>query len=321
MKWLDRADQMSFSAKFVITFVCLVFGWATTLATLAPSSSRHRRYSVREHNSGGFNTGGGYGGGAPASRVLSLPVTMLDDAGFEPTAATLLPDGEVAGLFTSRYSVEGGLQFHTTIDEITWQRRGKGDLESSLNNLHFVDQKRGWAYNVGKKLYRTIDGGMTWQKVKLPVELVIGDMSWLSPQVGFIAGNRYNPTSHNAEINILRTTNGGRSWCIVGSIASKLAVWKLSAPTADNLLMNVGGVDLYVSSDGGENWRAAFYEGGGVRDFTVTLLAKAGLSGKTLDSMVCMTMAQNAMLRNQPASRETRVGRRLTSMLMALVWP
>jgi photosystem II stability/assembly factor-like uncharacterized protein len=287
MKWLDRADQMSFPAKVVITFACLVFGLATTLATLSRSPRHHHRYAMRGYDSRGYNTGGGYRGGPPqpARAFLPLPTTALNEPNAELRAATLLPDGEVAGLFrssseelTGEMTKEGPKRVEVTTFRATdsvdaWQQKSLVGVNNDLNNLHFVDQKRGWAYSVGNKLYRTVDGGVTWQQIKLPVELVIGDMAWLSPQTGFIAGSRYSTKSSSAEVNILRTMNGGRSWQLVGGFSSELAVWKLLAPTRDNLLMNVGGVDLYISSDGGENWRDALFEGG-VQDITCNALGE-----------------------------------------------
>ncbi len=254
MKWLDRADQLNFPAKFVITFVCLVFGLATTLATLAPSSPRHRRF------------GSGYSprhsSDAPASRsALALPTASLDEFGLRTT--TLLPNGEMAGLFAD----EEGIQFRQTEDETVWRDKSRISTGIALNNLHFVDATHGWAYNGDKYLYRTVDGGASWRKVQLPVDLLIDDMAWVSPQVGFIAGSLYSDDGRITAVKVLRTKDGGRTWRVAGGFASDLAARKLLTPTKDNLLMNVGG-KLYVSDDGGASWDETFYESGDIQDLT-----------------------------------------------------
>jgi photosystem II stability/assembly factor-like uncharacterized protein len=253
MKWIARADNLDWPTKILITFACAVFGFFTTLLTLTPSKHRPRRYAAGEY-------GGGRGGGraAPAYRPeLSLPLTKISEPGRKMTAMTLLPDGELAGVFVTR----GEVEFSQTSYESVWGDKTPLALVGETHKLHFTDDKNGWAFDSDSNLIRTTDGGANWQNVELPEDLAIGEMAWVSPQIGFIAGAKYGSDDSETEVRILRTTNGGRSWQEAGSFASKYAVWQLLAPTARNLILNLGGNELYLSNDGGQNWREALVEG------------------------------------------------------------
>jgi len=88
-----------------------------------------------------------------------------------------------------------GLTWTKTLDAI-------GDLPY-LWELNFADQNNGWLTGNSGILYRTTDGGMTWEYVTNGIGKVIEHIEMFSNSFGMALGtNGY----------LLRTTNGGARW-------------------------------------------------------------------------------------------------------------
>ena len=96
----------------------------------------------------------------------------------------------------------GILEVHETIEEGQAGCRegvGRGVL------IDFVDGQRGWVpTNLGRSLYRTTDGGVTWQF--LPQE-ALGSVDFTTPRDGWGVG-RVAPGVKA----IVATTDGGQTW-------------------------------------------------------------------------------------------------------------
>ncbi len=96
-----------------------------------------------------------------------------------------------------------GVIVHTTDGGITWERQQSGTYEQ-LNAVHFEDALNGWAH--GNIALYTNDGGRTWKQAHntLPGVGTVYQMTFASLTRGFATGN--------ATRNIMRTTDGGRTW-------------------------------------------------------------------------------------------------------------
>ncbi|MEO8083007.1 MAG: YCF48-related protein [Ardenticatenales bacterium] len=128
----------------------------------------------------------------------------------------------------------------------TWQDITPPDTKT-FNAQSFVDPNHGWVVGVNGQLYRTVDGGDSWQgldpgpgagKRLLRVEFHDAHLGWIA-----VAGERW----------ILKTTDGGDHWRQV-EVNFKDGITDLQFIDA-----NVGygtGTDgvLLTTTDGGETW-------------------------------------------------------------------
>jgi photosystem II stability/assembly factor-like uncharacterized protein len=136
----------------------------------------------------------------------------------------------------------------------------------------------GQAVNQGDGMYRSNDGGKTWEHIGLTDTRHIGDL-WVDPQnpkVVLVAalGHTY---AKNAERGVFKTTDGGKTWRkvlytddVTGAINLALdptnsrigfaALWKHYAPLGNTLtpiLGNSSGASIYKTTDGGNTWTPA----------------------------------------------------------------
>ncbi|MEE9455817.1 MAG: M20/M25/M40 family metallo-hydrolase [bacterium] len=120
-------------------------------------------------------------------------------------------------------------------------------------NVGFVKKRR----DRTDTLARTIDGGHTWENVKISpaepgAEFEIGDWFFVSQNTGWVGGWKYAPGSRAAPF-FLKTSNGGKTWLKLkppGGFAPGL----IRAFDEDRLWVG-GGFNLYYSNDGGDSWR------------------------------------------------------------------
>ena len=65
-------------------------------------------------------------------------------------------------------------------------------------------------------VFRTVDGGQTWQKTTIPQISPIFQITFVDAQHGWVLSKRVDLASAEA-VNILRTTDGGKTWAVVSS--------------------------------------------------------------------------------------------------------
>jgi photosystem II stability/assembly factor-like uncharacterized protein len=88
-----------------------------------------------------------------------------------------------------------------------------------LSVVQFLNANDGWVGGDKGALYKTADGGTTWQKVPLavPAKADIAGVSFVTPAVGWIVavdeGNVWNDIN-TVKSWILKTTDGGENWQI-----------------------------------------------------------------------------------------------------------
>jgi len=145
--------------------------------------------------------------------------------------------------------ISGGTIYHTTDGGLTLTVQTRHNVDFSA--ITFVGARHGWAvgYPAGPKgtaiLYRTVNGGATWTRVRLRWHGGIRDVGFATTQVGWATINH----------RILHTTDGGRSWTaqVLGRHHQTFAVQALSARQA---WIAEGGNTLLQTVDGGGGWRA-----------------------------------------------------------------
>lgn len=153
---------------------------------------------------------------------------------------------------------------------LTWKSIGAKATPSrkASRTMLFIDRRHG--FQVGDLFYATTDSGLTWTGKEIAGWTgSMGQLSFTSPQTGWIAGEEYSENSDSAQLGygygrIAATTDGGETWRII------YAQYGLNSfPTFIELKNEqegytcVGG-DAYghpgkyvllATSDGGENWK------------------------------------------------------------------
>lgn len=151
---------------------------------------------------------------------------------FDENMVFLLPIQRSVGYLLYFYrSVDGGVTWQRcnwpTTPEITHD--GTGDF-----NFTFLDSMHGWVRvmqkikNAGalqemgaQKLFRTDDGGKTWQYVALlPLKYASSDLTFTNAQTGWLITTIYNPTANQSNENnpegfpntLFVTQDGGHTW-------------------------------------------------------------------------------------------------------------
>jgi photosystem II stability/assembly factor-like uncharacterized protein len=78
-----------------------------------------------------------------------------------------------------------------------------GTRAARFNSVSFVDRRQGWAVGSGGSIYRTVNGGSSWQPQTSGVSTDLLDVKFLDAREGWAVGD---------EGTVLHTTDGGRHW-------------------------------------------------------------------------------------------------------------
>ena len=105
-------------------------------------------------------------------------------------------------------SVDNGLNWSQVAVPV-FNDKGFG-VSAKLNDIVFTTSNNGWVV-ADDGLYRTTDGGTTWQTQSTGVVSVLAAIQFVNSQVGFIVGN--NNTT------LLKTVDGGNTWKSLNTFA------------------------------------------------------------------------------------------------------
>lgn len=101
---------------------------------------------------------------------------------------------------------------HTTDGGLNWTEQFNDATAGELNIIRFTDINNGWVIGLNNKIFKTTNGGATWEKITntgLSNDYNPKCIFFLDANNGWIGSKREN-SSDNAIV--LHTTNGGSSW-------------------------------------------------------------------------------------------------------------
>jgi photosystem II stability/assembly factor-like uncharacterized protein len=89
--------------------------------------------------------------------------------------------------------------------------------DAALHDVQFVGQRRGWAVGDRGVIWRTDDGGQSWQRLASGVDCPLRSVCFLTDRVGWIVGGGITPHAGISHGVVLATTDGGDTWTHLGA--------------------------------------------------------------------------------------------------------
>lgn len=257
------------------TFLNAETGWVTYYQSDSRAPQEPPVMWITHDSGGSWESSQPFGAGLLEELYLPSDVKFVDSQNGWLLAH--LGAGMSHDYFALFHSTDGGKTWETLVDPF------QGELQScSKTGIVFADSQMGWltgdchAVAPGVFLYKTEDGGSTWNTQEIPVPAGAPADLFNQP---YISCGTYDPLfappnniilevqcnnfeSSTTETYVYRTTGGGKNWSIN------------SFPGDSLLFINseVGwalGRDIYQTMDGGQTWnKVASVNWDGQFDFT-----------------------------------------------------
>lgn len=131
--------------------------------------------------------------------------------------------------------------------------------DATLRHVTFLGSRFGWAVGDRGVVWRTEDGGASWQLVPMPVDVPLRSACFLTNHVGWVAGGAAVPHSPASAGVLLATRDGGKSWKRLGEhVLPRLFFVKFfglqnGVVVGTATPANPSGV--FTTRDGGETWQ------------------------------------------------------------------
>jgi photosystem II stability/assembly factor-like uncharacterized protein/tetratricopeptide (TPR) repeat protein len=84
--------------------------------------------------------------------------------------------------------------------------------DATLHDVQFVGSRTGFAVGDHGAVWKTVDGGSTWSFVPTPTTASLKSASFLTDQIGWVAGIERLPYAQLTAACLLATTDGGATW-------------------------------------------------------------------------------------------------------------
>lgn len=160
--------------------------------------------------------------------------------------------------------------------------------DAALRDVCFVGPQTGWAVGDHGVIWKTADGGSTWDLQASGVKCALHSVCFLTDKIGWVAGGESLPYVHQGQGIILATTDGGANWNQIGGPDlpefHRIKFFTLTHGVAVGEPNSRCASGISVTKDGGKTWQSAAGEATGswrAADFlSPELGAVAGLRGE-----------------------------------------
>ena len=122
-----------------------------------------------------------------------------------------------------------------------------------ISDVFFINEKTGWLCGANGTIYKTEDGGMTWEKKESGTDIYLKEIKFLNAREGWVWGSEFR---NGQVISITSLTrDGGNSWISLNSVGSELS------PVFFTSLNHGCGIDddgVIVCTKDGQRWQADY---------------------------------------------------------------
>ncbi|MCB0279249.1 MAG: hypothetical protein KDD94_07095 [Calditrichaeota bacterium] len=158
-----------------------------------------------------------------------------------------------------------------SLDDYEWTELNFPQAGFKHDDIYFINPDTGWvtvndqprpaASPPYSGLFKTTDGGLTWQKGILPTKPTGGReffrcIGFLNGQIGF-AGNLFGADGDTEYNQLYKTSDGGLSWQIVPIDSNVVGLCGISTVSPSTVYLAgrfLGPAYLVKSTDSGNNW-------------------------------------------------------------------
>jgi photosystem II stability/assembly factor-like uncharacterized protein len=166
--------------------------------------------------------------------------------------------------------------------------------DATLHDVAFAGTRLGIAVGDRGTVWRTTDGGKTWQFIAVPTSLSLRSVCLVTDRVGWIGGGELDPRTGDSLGVVLATVDGGQTWQRVDvtplPALATIQFFDAESGCAAAAASPRAPSGVYLTSDGGATWTCAPGPTGGnwshacFRDVDRgTLVGPRGLQGTFAD--------------------------------------
>jgi photosystem II stability/assembly factor-like uncharacterized protein len=156
--------------------------------------------------------------------------------------------------------------------DAAWQKLNTVPYKGKQDDIHFINPQQGWYVNGAGKIYRTQDGGSSWQEQYSKPGTFFRTVGFVDEQYGFAGniGTDYFPNVTDT-MPLYVTRDGGTSWNVVSDVTGEQVKGLCAIDVLKNQFVNSGKLEqrtiihaggrvggpatLMRSLDGGATWQ------------------------------------------------------------------
>lgn len=138
----------------------------------------------------------------------------------------------------------------------TWPNKGY----FYSKDIDFVDQRHGWAVGNFNSIIRTVNGGQSWEEIRVPTDADLSMIDFLDLKTGYVAGSISRKDRSTGTLlyglEILSTSDGGVNWRTCYKDNKSSDVFGIVTITEKIAVLSVDGNILLRTEDGGLTWQS-----------------------------------------------------------------
>ncbi len=141
----------------------------------------------------------------------------------------------------------------------TWQTNNNQVVGSEIRVVEAIDSLHVWFMHnsADKHLFRTENGGETWEQVMTTPGYYFRDLSFITPDQGWAILHHFATNSNK----MVMTDDGGDTWDTLANIVGGINVYGLQFRSETHGWLLAHGEGIYRTQDGGSAWELCLSQG------------------------------------------------------------